>query len=102
MRTTSDPVLYICPASSLHAQLLFNLRNFKIMVVRDMSLTDPPACAVEMAASSLYRPGGSALDPIPDACDSRLNSLLLWHPATTPEHAVVTHDPVLGLPVAII
>ena len=29
MRVTADPVIYVCPAVSLHAQLVFNLRNFR-------------------------------------------------------------------------
>jgi hypothetical protein len=54
-RTPTDPVLYLHPATSLHAQLVFNLRSFKLTVVRDVALTvDPYACSLAIAASALH------------------------------------------------
>lgn len=45
LRTPTDPALYLHPATTLHAQLIFNVRPFKAVVVRDVALTvDPQAC----------------------------------------------------------
>ena len=102
LRTTADPVLYLCPATSMHAQLVFNLRSFKITVVRSVALSvDPFGCALVLAGSALHRPSGSAFEPTPDAYEARLNALLLWGPVSVRDHAVVSHDPVLGLPLAV-
>ena len=102
LRSTADPVLYLCPSEAMHAQLVFNLRNFKIMVVRDVALSvDPFGCSLILAGTALHRPSGAAFEPTPDAYEARLNALLLWSPVAERDHAVVSHDPILGLPTAI-
>ena len=101
-RTPTDPVLYMHPSSALHAQLVFNLRSFKIMVVRDVSLTvDPYACALAVAASALHSPAGAVHTPTDDAYAARLNALLTWRPLASHDAAVVLNDPLHGLPVAV-
>ena len=103
MRTTADPVLYLCPATSLRGQLVFNLRSFKINVVSAVTLSlDPFACAMVLAASALHRPAGCALEPTPDAYEARLHALLMWFPGSSPEYTVVVHDPITGLPVSLV
>ena len=101
-RTPTDPVLYLHPATSLHAQLVFNLRSFKIVVVRDVALTvDPYACSLAIASSALHCPAGRVHTPTPDAYEARLNSLLSWRPVGDGGAATVVHDPLLGLPVSV-
>jgi hypothetical protein len=101
-RTPTDPVLYLHPATSLHAQLVFNLRSFKIMVVRSVALTvDPYACALAIAASALHCPAGDVHTPSDDAYAARLNELLTWRPLASHDTAVVLNDPLHGLPMAI-
>jgi hypothetical protein len=77
-RTPTDPVLYLHPATSLHAQLVFNLRSFRIMVVRSVALTvHPYACALATAASALHCPTGDVHAQSADAYAARLSSLHL-------------------------
>jgi len=76
-RTPTDPVLYLHPATSLHAQLVFNLRSFRIMV-RSVALTvHPYACALAIAASALHCPTGDVHAQSADAYAARLSSLHL-------------------------
>jgi hypothetical protein len=85
MRTSADPVLYICPSTSVHAQLVFNLRSFTINVVRSVQIAvDPFSCALLLAGSALHQPGGAAATPTPDAYEARLNALLVWQPVADP------------------
>ena len=101
-RSSSDPVLYISPATTMHAQL-FNLRNFTIMVVSSVHLSvDPYACSLLLAGGALHRPAGLASTPPLEAYETRLNALLAWSPVADPGAAMVTHDPVHGLPAAIV
>ncbi len=41
-RASADPVLYICPSESLHAQIVLNLVSFKLMVVASISISPDP------------------------------------------------------------
>ena len=102
-RSSSDPVLYISPASTMHGQLVFNLRNFTIMVVSAVHLSvDPYACSLLLAGGALHRPAGVAGTPPADAYETRLNALLAWSPIADPGATVVKHDPVHGLPTAVV
>ena len=102
LRVTADPVLYVCPATSLHAQIVFNLRAFKLTVVRDVALAvDPFGCALLLSSSSLYLPAGCAVAPTPDVYAARLNAILTWRPVGGLDHSVVIHDPVGGLPESV-
>jgi hypothetical protein len=63
-RSSSDPVLYVCPSSALHAQLVFNLTNFKLMVVGDVQLSiHPLPCSLLMAGTALHLPYGIVAEP---------------------------------------
>ena len=76
-RVSADPVLYVCPATSLHAQIVLNLRSFTLMVVASLRLSvDPYACALVIAGSALHRPEGIAGAPPMEAYEARLNELL--------------------------
>jgi hypothetical protein len=81
---------------------VFNLRSFKIMVMRSVALTvDPYACALAIAASALHCPAGDVHTPSDDAYAARLNELLTWRPLASHDTAVVLNDPLHGLPMAI-
>ena len=63
-----DPVLYICPLTSLHAQLVFNPRTFKIMVVSSVAISvDPLACALIIALRAIANTGSLTIARA--ACD---------------------------------
>ena len=103
-RTTSDPVLYVCPATALHAQIVFNLASFKLMVVGSVHLSvRPMACSYILASSALHRPYGLLGTPTDDDYAARLNELVTWRPLAGVDvgTAVVEHDPLHGLPTAI-
>ena len=103
-RSSSEPVLYVCPSTALHAQLVFNLTSFKFMVVGDVHLTiHPLACSLLLAGTALHKPFGWVAEPSPDEYASRLNKLLDWRPIPSAEldTMVVDHDPIDGLPTAI-
>ena len=97
---SAEPVLYICPSATTSAQQVFNLRSWKIQLVSDVTLSlDPRACGLLLARSVLYRPAGSLASPEASAYESRLTELLEWVP--NPDTAVVTHNPVTGLPTSV-
>jgi hypothetical protein len=99
-RPSAEPVLYVCPATALSAQIVFNLRSFKLNVVADVSFSsDAKACSLLLARSALYRPRGDLATPEADAYTARLQSLLAWLPDDST--AAVNHDPVIGLPTSI-
>ena len=99
-RPSAEPVLYICPATALNAQIVFNLRSFKLNVVADVSFSsDPRACSLLLARSALYRPRGDFSTPDADSYTAQLHALLTWLPDD--DSAVVDHDPTAGLPVAL-
>jgi hypothetical protein len=103
MRTSADPVLYICPSTSVHAQLVFNLRSFTINVVRSVQIAvDPFSCALLLAGSALHQPSGAAASPALGAYEARLNALLVWQPVADPGSASVLHDHLTGMPHTIV
>jgi hypothetical protein len=94
---SAEPVLYICPSATTSAQLVFNLRNWKIQLVSDVTISmDPRACGLLLARSALHRPSGSLATPDAAAYEERLAGLLEW--VADPDNAVVTHHPLNGLP----
>ena len=99
MHPSAEPVLYVCPADSMNAQLVYNLRNNKFQVVADVTIVaDSRGCSLLLACSSLLRPAGSLHTPDADTYHAHLHGLLNWLP--DPDYALIEHDDVLGRPVA--
>ena len=103
-RSSSDPVLCVCPSSALHAQLVFNLASLRLMVVGNVHLSiHPLACSLLMAGTALHLPFGIVKEPTKEEYTSKLNRLLNYQPFPSglEDTMVVDHNPVDGLPTGI-